>query len=55
MVRVYFSCRCGRVYETRQMFESAQNRGQFSCAECGETVHAWSGAHNFRGWRAVVV
>jgi transposase len=55
MVRVYFSCRCGRVYETKQTFMGGQNRGLFTCDECGTTVHAWSGGHDFRDWKAVAV
>ena len=50
---VIFSCRCcDSIYEAIQ--EHTKGRGNFDCAECGATVHSWSGDYRFSDWLRVL-
>jgi len=48
----YFGCpNCGLRYTATREPHSGKRSGSFSCEVCGVEVHAWSGKHDFFGWR----
>ena len=47
-----FSCPdCGLLYTATREDHPHKRAGSFSCEVCGGSVHAWSGHHDFFGWK----
>lgn len=52
IIGVIFSCpKCTLLYVAMQERRPDKIAGRFDCIDCGEMIHAWSGAHDYPIWR----